>query len=255
MGDSGVGKKLKNLLPPLIFWAAVWQLLSVRVNEELLLPAPRAVAAELWRLGGTAEFWFTAGLTLIRISSGFLAGGLLGTLLAVLTFGSPWADRLLSPAIRVIRATPVASFILLVLLWVERGRVAGVISALMVLPVVWGNVSRGLGETDPSLLELAGAYRFGRLKTARLIYLPSVRPYFASACRTSMGLAWKAGVAAEVLCLPSRGVGTQVYYSKIYLETAGLFAWTLVVIALSFLLEWVINRLLRRLEGGGAAYD
>ena len=94
------------------------------------------------------------------------------------------------------------------------------------------------------------AYRFGRWKTVRLIYAPSVLPYFASGCHTAMGLAWKAGVAAEVLCVPKLAIGTQVYFSKIYLETPSLFAWTIVVVALSFLLERVIGGLLRRLEGG-----
>ena len=75
--------------------------------------------------------------------------------LACATSASPWASALLSPAIKVVRATPVVSFILLVWLWVARAAVPGVISALMVLPVVWGNVSRGVAQTDPQLLELA----------------------------------------------------------------------------------------------------
>ena len=120
-----------------------------------------------------------------------------------LTCASRWADVLLSPAVRVIRAVPVVSFILFVLLWTRRGLVPVVVSALMVLPVVWGNVGRGIRETDPKLLEQAGALRFSRLKTVRLVYLPSVRPYFLSAVVTSLGLAWKSGVAAEVLCRPA----------------------------------------------------
>ena len=154
------------------------------------------------------------------------------------------------PAVRVIRATPVASFILLVILWFPTGQVPVVVSALMVLPVVWGNVKRGVAQTNPLLLEAARVYRFGRWKTVRLVYIPSVLPYFASGCHTALGLAWKAGVAAEVLCVPRLAIGTQVYFSKIYLETPALFAWTLVVLALSFLLEQGLGALLGRLEKG-----
>jgi NitT/TauT family transport system permease protein len=138
--------------------------------------------------------------------------------LAVLTCASIWADRLLSPAIRVVRAAPVASFILLVVLWTDKNYVPVVISALMVIPVVWGNLSRGIRETDPLLLEMARAYRFSRAKTLRLVYLPSLQPYLLSAITTSMGLAWKSGVAAEVLCLPASAIGTQIYNTKFYLE-------------------------------------
>ena len=180
--------------------------------------------------------------------AGLLAGTLLGALIAALTCASRWADVLLSPAVRVIRAVPVVSFILFVLLWTRRGLVPVVVSALMVLPVVWGNVSRGIRETDPRLLEQAGALRFSRLKTVRLVYLPSVRPYFLSAVVTSLGLAWKSGVAAEVLCRPAWAVGTQIVQARDYLETPSLFAWTLVVLLLSLALEKLLSALLNRIN-------
>ena len=117
----------------------------------------------------------------------------------------------------------------------------------MVLPVVWGNVSRGIRETDPRLLEQAGALRFSRLKTVRLVYLPSVRPYFLSAVVTSLGLAWKSGVAAEVLCRPAWAVGTQIVQARDYLETPSLFAWTLVIILISAVFERLVLFSLSRL--------
>ena len=251
------GKKLIYTLLPPAFWLGAWQLCAFLVDchvqgrgNELLLPYLAAVLAALVRLAGTSAFWGTVAATLGRILAGMVLGTALGGLLAALTFLSPWADRLLSPAIRVIRATPVVSFILLILLWMGRDRVPVVISALMVLPVVWGNLSRGLGETDPQLLELARAYRFSPFKTIKLIYLPSLRPYFLSAVTTSMGLAWKSGVAAEVLCLPRPSIGTQIYNAKLYLEVPDLFAWTVVVVALSLALEKLLRALLRSRKGG-----
>lgn len=243
-------KTVKNILIPLAFWLIVWQLAALAVGKDLLLPGPWTVARTLAALVVTAKFWQITALTLARIFAGMLAGAALGTLIAVLTCASVWCDRLLSPLVKVIRATPVASFILLVLLWVSTGRVPGVISALMVLPVLWGNVAKGIRETDPQLLELAAAYRFGRGKTLKLVYIPSVAPYFTAGVETGLGLAWKAGVAAEVLCRPKLAIGTQVYFSRTYMETADLFAWTLVVILLSFLVETVLVRLLRKAVNG-----
>ena len=242
-------RRIGRVLLPELFWLGVWQLAAAAVGQELLLPGPAAVGRRLLELAAGAVFWQTALASLLRIFGGLLLGVALGALLAGLTAWVPLLDWVLTPAVKVVRATPVASFILLVYLWVERGRVPGLISALMVLPVVWGNVTRGIAETDPRLLELARAYGFGRGRTLRRIYIPSVLPYFASGCRTALGLAWKAGVAAEVLCQPQNAIGTQIYNTKYYLETPSLFAWTLVVIALSFLLEWAVGGLLRRAEG------
>ena len=242
-------RRIGRVLLPVLFWLGVWQLAAAAVGQELLLPGPAAVGRRLLELAAGAVFWQTALASLLRIFGGLLLGVALGALLAGLAAWVPLLDWVLTPAVKVVRATPVASFILLVYLWVERGRVPGLISALMVLPVVWGNVTRGIAETDPQLLELARAYGFGRGRTLRRIYIPSVLPYFASGCRTALGLAWKAGVAAEVLCQPQNAIGTQIYNTKYYLETPSLFAWTLVVIALSFLLEWAVGGLLRRAEG------
>lgn len=252
-------KCILALLPP-AFWLGAWQLGAFWVDRQvqgrgsqLLLPYPGAVLSRLVSLAGTAPFWEAVLSSLGRILVGMAAGTALGAALAWLTCASPWCDRLLSPAVRVIRATPVVSFILLVLLWTGRDRVPSIISALMVLPVVWANLSRGIRETDPQLLELARAYRFSPPQTVKLIYLPALRPYFLSAVTTSMGLAWKSGAAAEVLCLPRRAIGTQIYNAKLYLEIPDLFAWTVAVVALSLLLEKLLKGLLGRGKGAAEA--
>lgn len=225
------------MLLPLAFWLGVWQLLSMKVGQELLLPSPASAAATLWDLLFQRDFWLTTLWTLARIFGGMAAGVALGIALAALTCLSRAAELLLAPLVKVILATPVASFIVLVLLWVRTGLVPAVVSMLIVLPVVWGNIVRGVREMDGQLLEMAAAYRFGPGKTLRLVVIPSVLPYFSSACMTAIGLSWKAGVAAEVLCRPGMAIGTQVYFSKINLETPSLFAWTAVIILLSLLLE------------------
>jgi NitT/TauT family transport system permease protein len=211
---------------------------------DLLLPSPLSVLRALLQLAGTASFWLSVGSTLLRIFGGLALGSALGAALAGLTYRFRWAEYILAPAIRVIRATPVVCFILLVYLWVARAHIPGIISALMVLPVMWGNLDAGLRATDPQLLELARAYRFDRWKTLRLIYLPSLRPYAVSGLMTATGLAWKSGVAAEVICPPKYAIGTRISHAKTALETPELFAWTAVIVVLSLALERVIRRYL-----------
>ena len=242
-------KKGCKIVIPLVFWLGVWQFAAIQVGQELLLPAPAAVWHSLQALAVTSEFWLSALYTLGRVVLGLLCGVVLGSLLAALTHFCKFADWLISPAVRVIRATPVVSFILLVYLWVTRTNIPGVIAALMVLPVVWGNLTAGLAAVDTQLLEMARAYRFGRWKTLRLIYLPSIRPHFISGLLTAFGLAWKSGVAAEVLCPPKYAIGTRIQQAKTALETPELFAWTLVLIVLSLALELLLRTVLRRREG------
>ena len=241
---SWANNKILRLLLPLAFWLGVWWAVSAAVGQQLLVPSPAAVARRLAELAQTPLFWRSTGVTLLRIFGGALGGCAAGTLCAWATCRFPLADVLLSPALRVVRATPVASFILLLLLWIRTGLVPGCIAGLMALPVVWESVRAGIRGADPLLLELGRAYRFGRGRMIRLVYLPALRPHLAAGVCTAIGLAWKSGVAAEVLCLPKRAIGTQVYYSKLYLETPSLFAWTITVVVLSLTLEALARRLL-----------
>ena len=229
-----------------LFWILLWALLAHLVGQEMLLPAPLLVVKTLLRLASGADFWLTLLNSLTRILSGMLAGTLLGVLLAVLTHGSAVCRAIIAPFMSLVKSTPVASFIILALIWLGRGVVPLFITALMVMPVVWANVSEGLRAQDEKLLEVARVFRLPERRVFFSLTLPTVLPYFRSALCSALGLGWKAGVAAEVLTVPQRSVGRMIYESKLYLETPELFAWTVTVIAVSFLIE----RLLLRLVSG-----
>lgn len=244
--------KLKYLViksAAILFWVAVWFALFYCVNQEILIPSPSDVIKRLGELCVTSSFWLTAVLSLLRILLGFSAGVVIGSLLATATSFSRGAYELFKPMITVIKTTPVASFILLALVWIKRNDVPGFISFLMVLPIIWANVSEGINSADKNLIEVAEIFKFSAGKKIKNIYIPSVKPYFFAGCTTSMGLAWKAGIAAEVLSQPKDSIGTHLYASKIYLETVDLFAWTVVVIILSVALEKILKVLLKRIRG------
>lgn len=229
-----------------IVWLGIWAVLYRLVGQDVLLASPAQVMHTLATLVVTSEFWRSVGNSLWRVLMGFLLAVAAGSGLAVLTSFVPAARAFLVPAISTIKATPVASFIILALIWLHGDRVSVFIAFLMVLPIVWTNVAQGIAKTDHRLLEMGQVFGFSRLKTFRCIYLPSVMPYFVAACMTGIGLAWKAGIAAEVLGVPRQSIGEHLYHAKIYLETPELFAWTAVVVVLSVLVEYVLVNLIRR---------
>lgn len=240
----GLNSTFQNLLATL-FWVAVWHILAVSLGNALLLPTPLQVLRRLGELMLTAPFWEITAVSIGRILLGVVSAMALGVLLAVLTTSSSLADALIKPLMTAVQATPVASFAILVLIWLDRDYVPVLICAMMVLPVVHGNVCTGIRETDGQLLELAKVYRLPRLRVLKRIYVPSVQPYFRAACSSALGLGWKAGIAAEVLTVPGRSIGRMISESKLYLLTEDLFAWTLAVVVLSLLLQKWMLRLLK----------
>ena len=235
-------KTLRRLAVP-AFWLAVWAIAAAAVDKELLLPGPLLVGQKLAALSGTSAFWITLVRSILRISAGILSAVILGVLVGLLTHKSALARELLGPVMTLLKSTPVASFIILALVWLGRSIVPVFIAGLMVLPVVWANTVAGLAGIDPRLLELAQVYDLPRSRILRKIVWPSLLPHLRAALRSALGLGWKAGIAAEVLTVPPFSIGKSIYEAKLYLETTELFAWTAAVVVLSFLIERVLLRL------------
>ncbi len=234
-------KKVIYIIISAVFWTALWDFLSYLVGKELLLPSPASTFKRLTELCTKDFFWDATFTSLINTLSGFLYGVIAGTVLAVINALLKGADILLSPINVISRATPVASFIILALVWIENTDVPSFIAFLMVTPIVWNSLKTAILKVPRELKEMAGCYRITLIKRIIHIYIPSVLPQYATALVTSMGLSWKAGIAAEVLCRSDGSIGDLIYESKLYLETVDLFAYTATVIILSLIIESIFK--------------
>lgn len=225
----------------------VWELGARLIGNRLLLVGPLQVLRRLSVLVQEASFWRAVSFTFSRITLGFLLAFCCACLLAALAAWQPVIGVLLHPYMVAVQTVPVASFIVIALLWLSGRKLSIFISFLMVLPVLYANVLQGLRSADSKLLEMAKVFRLSPLRRVRCIYVPAVRPYVLSACHVALGLCWKAGVAAEVIGVCSGSIGGMLYDAKVYLEISDLFAWTLVIIAVSILFEKLFTRLLAAL--------
>lgn len=235
-----------------VLWLAVWQAVYFAVGSDLLIASPVTVLKTLFEFAKKSGFWQSVALSILRIAAGFILGTVFGVLFAVLCRGSRLASAVLSPALKVVRATPVVSFIILAWIWIDRGFIPVFITLLMVLPIVWEAVYTGIGEIPVKYKELAFVFNIPFGKRLFKIYIPSVLPYFTSAAATSLGLAWKSGIAAEVITQPELSIGSGLYNAKIYLETGEIFAWTTVVIILSVVLEKIFAFIVKKRSEVGA---
>ena len=256
---------MKKILKISIFtavWLVLWQILAMLIGKELLFPTPVAVAIRLFELMQTVEFYKIIAYSVIRILSGMLIGIVIGALGGILTAHSPTARDFFAPPLAVIKSTPVASFIILLVLWVNRDMTPLIIALMMVTPIVWTGVEAGILNTDKALLEMARAYKMSPAALLRHVYLPSIAPYFLASLRSSLGMAWKAGIAAEVLLEPIISIGKMISDAKSYIETTDLFAWTAVVVILSVAIEKLTVLVLKKAlknhplpQKGGADLD
>lgn len=222
-----------------MFWLVVWQLAAMAANRTLLLPLPTPsdTLLALWRMGGTAAFWRSLLLSLLRICAGFALALLLGALCAAASVrrrGFRWLTR---PLLGLIRAVPVAVFTVLVFLWVSRPYIPSTIVFLTVLPIVWSSMEAGLESVDPHLAELGRVFGMSGWEIARHITLPQLRPHIISAVATGLGFAWKSGIAAEVICRTQGSLGDLLWSGKATVSYDEVFALTVVIVLCSALLQ------------------
>ena len=245
-------KKKSIRLWAVVFWLLVWQgasmaLAALYPHGALLLASPLSALVRLGELAVTAAFWRTALTSAARILGGFLLACALAVVLAALAARYRRVEELLAPLVSVVKAVPVASFIVIAFLWLSARRLSTFIAFLMVFPVLYTNLLQGIRAADRNLLEMADVFRLSPVRRVRCIFLPALRPALFAGCRVALGLCWKAGVAAEVIGVVARSVGGKLYDAKAYLEIADLFAWTVVIVAVSALFERVFLFLLGKI--------
>lgn len=241
-----LSKKAAKGLGVLIFWVALWYVAALVTGQELLVPTPLKTVDVLFEFVSKGSFWSAVLLSTLRIISGFLLGVLIGVLGGISSVKSKLFDALTSPILRIARAVPVVSFILLAYVWIKTNFIPVFITALMVAPIIWATVAVSIKGIDKSLVEMGKVFRLSKKDIFFKIKFPQVAPAFVSACLTTLGLAWKSGVAAEVLCYPERSLGRLLHNASTYLETAETFALTLVVVVISLALESLVKFFAKR---------
>ena len=242
-GEKGVRPWLRRLAVA-AFWLAAWQLASMAVGSRIVLVGPAEVACRLAELVLEADFWVSVGLSLGRVATGFGLAVVAGVALAAWASRSRVVEGLLAPLVGAVKAAPVASFVVLLLMWVPSRRLSVAVSFLMAFPILYANVLAGVRQTDPALLEMADVFGVSSWARVRTVYAAQVAPYLRAGLSLAMGLSWKSGIAAEVIGLPAPSIGIHLYDAKVYLDTPDLLAWTVVIVALSVGLEALLGRLL-----------
>ena len=228
-----------------VFWLLVWQVASVVVDSGFILAGPMDTLDALVRLLPTGDFWRQIGFSTLRIVGGMLAGYVVSFACAAAAWRWSWVRALLRPALSAIKGTPVACVAVVLLIWFGSRNVSAIAVFLMVLPGVYFPVLTGLDELDRGQRELFDVFGAGRLTRLFALVWPGILPYVTACSQTVLGMSWKAGVAAELIGVPTGSIGERIYQAKLLLETADLFAWTIVVVLISWAFERVVLAALR----------
>ena len=235
-----MNKKLKKAVI-LFIWLALWQVTAFFVNNPIYFASPVEVAIDLCTKVRDLVFWQSVAGSLLRIISGFMISFLAAFLMSFAAYRFAWIREFLSPAVTFLKSVPIAAVVVILLIWWGSGYLVLCISMMVVFPNIYLNMLSGLDNADDKLLEMADVFKVRGLDKILWIYRPSYLPHLHSAVSVSLGMCFKSGIAAEVIGLPRFSAGEQLYRDKIYLNTAGVFAWVIVILLVSSLTERLIR--------------
>ncbi|MCY6958311.1 ABC transporter permease [Clostridium brassicae] len=225
----------------LLFWLLIWELCSLFINNTILFPSPFGVFKALLVLMGKIYFWQSVGKSIFRVIVGIILSIVIGIILGIISGINNFMEELMNPLIVTIKSTPVISVIIIVLVWVNSSNVAILTNVLMCFPIIYTNVLQGIKNVNSDLIEMAHIYKVKRSYILKDIYLPSIKPYVISGILMCLGIGWKICVASEVLSTPRYSIGLNLLNAKSILETEELFAWTIIVVLLSFIFETIFK--------------
>ncbi|MCA2216224.1 ABC transporter permease [Jidongwangia harbinensis] len=200
---------------------------------------------------------FTLGITV----AGFLAGAVVGLLLAVLMQRFRLAERGLLPYVILSQTVPLVALAPLIAgwggtVWPERMTVAVIAAYLAFFPVAVGML-RGLQSPQAAGVELMRSYAAGWWRTLLKLRLPAALPYLFPALRLAGAAAVVGAVVGEISTGTRGGIGRLIIeYSreatsdpaKVYTAMLGAAVLGLVVAGLVSLLELPLMRHRRRVE-------
>ncbi|PKM73157.1 MAG: ABC transporter permease [Firmicutes bacterium HGW-Firmicutes-16] len=223
----------------ILFWLAVWEIAYLLIDRDIYFPSPVSVVMTFFRILAEKNTWIIVGLSTYRTLFAIVASAVLGVVIGIVCGLRRTMYDFVNPLMVILKSTPVVSVIIISIIWFRSTDVPIFSGFLMCFPIVFTGTVAGVRSADPKLIEMCRFYGVGRVEMLKSLYFPSAKPYINASVISIVGICWKAVAAAEVLSMPRLSIGANLYFAKTSLDPALLFAWTAIIILLSFVFETI----------------
>lgn len=232
----------------LLFWIFIWWLIS-KAADNFIVPSPLETGRVLAGLLLDPTTYIIILSSLSRVLLSLIIGILLGVVFGILAGVNEFVYKLLVPVVNFITATPVVSFIIILFMYIKNDSLVPVICGILLcFPIIYNNVLHGYKMVSDELVSMSSIYRVPMKRRIMKLYIPSTLPYLFAGVLTSIGICWKATIAAELIGIIGNSIGLQLYNGKVFLEYDHVFAWTLLIVACSVIIQKVAGYAIRRIN-------
>lgn len=244
MKDFITLEKIKKSIFGILFWLILWQISANLINDNILLPGPNLVIKSFFILITSQDTWVRLGLSLMKILVGFIFAVIFAIIFSYFSFKCKWLDELMILPMNFMKSVPVTSFVVILLIWTDSEILSIFISFILALPIIYQNLRTGFQNLDKKMMEMADIYHISEKNRICTIYYFQMKPQFTSSILTVSGMMIKAGIAAEIIGLPPKSIGESIFQAKLYLQMDLVFAWTILIVLTSVILEKFLKRMI-----------
>jgi NitT/TauT family transport system permease protein len=236
----------RQTLVSLLVFALAWEVLSYLAPA---LGIPPFAIPSLLRIAKaiTTITPLDIAVTLARVIGALIVSFVLGIVLAMAMYRSDTLEKYLHPMIRILMAVPVVSWILFAVLWFPGVEFRiGFVLVVVCGPVFLVDTLDAMRSVPRELRQMMQSFRPTTLQYFVKLMLPAIVPTIFTSWKVNISLAIRVVTIAELVGAVT-GIGHQLSVAQELFSVADVFAWTIVLVALLFLLEAIVSRFEARL--------
>lgn len=228
-----------------IFFIGVWQLIALTVNNDIYIPRLEQVFKAIIEIVNNKNFGQIVFGSFYRTVLSYGAALIFSMILGILGVVYPFFKYLLEPINSFGKTIPTMVLVVLSLVWFDKEKTPFVVGFAVVLPILYEGIRNNIMQIDKKLIDMTKVYEIRLSDKIRKIYFPVMKFYFMSIFVSTFALTFKVVIAGEVYGQPKFGIGSQIQIEKVNFNIPGIFAWIVIIVAISLILE-VINKLLKK---------
>ncbi|SFU41050.1 NitT/TauT family transport system permease protein [Clostridium sp. DSM 8431] len=232
----------------LIFFLAIWRILSIKVNNDIYIPKIEEVIKSISTIIKEKNFGLNFSNSLIRTIISFLTAYILAVILGVLSLIYPVFQILFKPVNSIGKTIPTMVLVLLALIWFDKDKTPFIVGFAIVFPILYEGAISAVSNADKELLEMCSIYNVSKIQKIKKLYIPIIKFYTAGIFASTFSLAFKVVIAGEVHGQPKYGIGSAIQLEKMNFNITGIFAWIVIIAIMSIFLDMLNKLILRKIN-------
>ena len=223
----------------------VWQVIAVKVNNDIYLPKLQEVLTSLFQIVKEKDFLLIVFSSFYRTIISFGVALIFAIIMGVLSSLYPLINNLLKPLNSIGKTIPTLVLVVLALIWVDKDNAPFIVGIAIVFPILYDGILNTLTKNDKKLEEMMKIYEVPTLEKVKKVYVPNIIFYILKILVPTISLAFKVVIAGEVHGQPKYGIGSSVQLAKMNFDTPTIFAWIVIIAIISLLFE-LVNKILTK---------